>query len=576
MSELQVIPDAGARPPSAGGRGRRPGLVWSIGAVAIAALILLPVVAVLVRLAQPSDGVWDHLAATLLPVYVVNSLALVAGVVSLAVAIGVGAGWLVAAFDFPGRRVFEWALILPMTVPGYVIAIVYFDLLTFAGPVQTALREATGWRRGDYWFPQVASLPGAAVLLALVLYPYVYLLARTAFLRQSRHLMEAARSLGIGPWAAFGRVALPLARPAIAAGAGFVAMETLADYGTVQHLGVPTLTSGIFRTWFAAGSPVAAAQLAALLLGFVAFVLVLERAGRAGRRYATDPGGRAAVIPRRRLGPAGAAAAAAACLVPVALGFLLPVAELARHHLATGDSMWGPRFFTFARNSLVLAGVAAAVILALGLFLAYARRLDGGRAVQAAIQAAGFGYAIPGAVIAVGVLFPLAWADRTLNAILGATLGLTPGLVFTGTIAALLFAYTVRFLAIALSSLEAGLARIPPSFDEAARSLGSGPAGALARVHLPLLRPSILSAAIFVFADVMKELPATLIVRPFNFDTLAVRVFRLAADARVAEASTGALVIVAAGIVPVVLLSRAMNAETPRRRGAPTAGRPGG
>lgn len=572
MSEVQVIPNAAAGPAMAAARGRRPGLLWSVGAVAIAALILLPVAAVLARLAEPSGGVWAHLAATLLPVYITTSLALVAGVVALSVAIGVGAGWLVAAFDFPGRRLFEWALILPMTVPGYVIAIVYFDLLGYAGPVQTALRAATGWGRGDYRLPPVASLPGAAVLMALVLYPYVYLLARTAFLRQSRHLMEAARSLGIGPWAAFGRVALPLARPAIAAGAGFVAMETLADYGTVHHLGVPTLTYGIFRTWFAAGAPVAAAQLAALLLGFVAFVLLLERLARAGRRYATDPGGRAAVIPRRRLGPWAAAAAIVACLVPVVLGFLLPVAELVRQHLAVGDSMWGPRFFAFARNSLVLAAVAAAVILTLGLFLAYARRLDGGRAVQAAIQAAGLGYAIPGAVVAVGVLVPLAWADRALGALFGATFGLDPGLVFTGTIAALLFAYAVRFLAIALASIEAGLARIPPSFDEAARSLGTGPAGTLARVHLPLLRPSLMAAAIFVFADVMKELPATLIVRPFNFDTLAVRVFRLAADARVAEASTGALMIVAAGIVPVVLLSRAMNAGPARPPPPPGGG----
>ncbi len=568
MSKAEpILPSGGARSATVRAPAGSVRRIWSAGAVAIAALIAVPVVSVAARVALPSDGVWAHLAATLLPVYLANSLALLAGVVALATAIGIGAGWLVAGFDFPGRRMFEWALILPMTVPGYVIAIVYFDLLSFAGPVQSWLRATFEWRRGDYWFPPVASLPGAAVLLAFVLYPYVYLLARTAFLRQSRQLMDAARSLGIGPWAAFGRVALPMARPAIAAGAGFVAMETLADYGTVQHLGVPTLTTGIFRTWFAAGSPVAAAQLALLLLGFVAAVLLLERAGRAGRRYAGDPGGRAGLIPRRRLGPLGGALAALACLLPVTLGFLVPLAELLRLHVTVGDSMWGPRFLAFATNSLTLAGVSAAVVLALGLFLAYARRLDGGPAVQAAVQAAGLGYAIPGAVIAVGILAPLAWLDRTLAGALEGATGLSPGLIFTGTIAALVFAYSVRFLAIALSSIEAGLARVPPSFDEAARSLGSGAGGTLVRVHLPLLRPSILSAAIFVFADVMKELPATMILRPFNFDTLAVRVFRLAADARVAEASTGALVIVAAGILPVILLSRAMN-----DRPAPPAG----
>lgn len=558
MADLLITPGAergaGPRP-----GGRRRLSVWSAGALVVAALVALPVAAVLSRLALPSDGAWAHLAETWLATYLTNSLLLAAGVVALATAIGTGAAWLVAAFDFPGRRIFELALILPMTVPGYIIAYVYFDLLSYAGPVQSALRAATGWGRGDYWFFPVASLPGAILLMALVLYPYVYLLARAAFVAQSVHLMEAARGLGHGPVSAFARVALPMARPAIAAGAAFVAMETLADYGTVLHLGVPTLTTGIFRAWFSGGSAVTAAQLAALLLGIVALVVLLEKTARAGRRYAGDSGGRAPVIGRRRLPAWGAGLAMLACAAPVVLGFLVPVAELLRLSVVAGDPMWGPRFFAFARNSLVLAGSAAAIVVALGLFLAYARRLDGGWPVRAAVQIAAFGYAIPGAVIAIGVLMPLGWLDRTLDSLARDAFGLSTGLLLSGTIVGLLFAYTVRFLAIGLSSVEAAMARIPPSLDEAARTLGAGAGRTLLAVHLPLLRPGILSAAILLFADVMKELPATLIVRPFNLDTLAVRVFRLAADGRLGEASTAALTIVAAGILPVALLARAMH-----------------
>ncbi len=532
---------------------------WRAGALALSLMTVVPVAAVLSRMLMPTDGALAHLAATVLPGWLANSLALAAGVGALSAALGVGAAWIVATMEFPGRRAMEWALILPMTMPGYVIAIVYFELLAFAGPVQTALREATGWRRGDYWFPPVASLGGAVVLLSFVLYPYVYILARAAFRAQAAHLIEAARSLGTGPVAAFRKVVLPLARPAIAAGAGFAVMEALADYGAVSHLGVQTLTTGIFRTWYGAGSPAAAAQLAAILLALVVSAVLLERGLRGGRRFAGNPGGRSGTVQRRRLGPGGAALALAACAVPVAVGFLIPVAELVRLHLSVGDSMWGPRFFAFARNSLSLAAGAAVLVVALGLFLAYAQRLDGGRAVQAAVRAAAFGYAVPGAVVAVGLLIALGSADRLIDAAARAAFGLSSGLVFTGTVAALLFAYAVRFLAVALQSVEAGMARIPPRMDDAARSLGHGAAATLWRVHVPILRPSILGAAILVFADVMKELPATLIVRPFNFDTLAVRVFRLAADARVAEAATGALVIVAAGILPVILLSRAMD-----------------
>ena len=531
---------------------------WSIGALIVAALIALPIVAVLAQVFVPSDGAWAHLAATVLPRYLRNSLMLVVLTVALASAMGVGAGWLIAGFDFRGRGVLQWALMLPMTMPGYVIAYVYFDRLAYAGPVQTALREVFGWQRGDYWFPQVASLPGAAVLLALVLYPYIYLLTRAAFATQSLHLIEAARALGHSRRGAFFRVALPMSRPAMVAGASFVAMETLADYGTVQHLGVQTLTTGIFRTWFARGEPVAAAQLAAMLIGFVALALVLERFLRGSRRYVGDPGGRSAAA-RHSLRGWRAALVMGLCAFPILAGFVIPVAELIRLTVVVGDPMWGPRFFAFAGNSLTLAALAAVVLLGLGLFLGYARRMDGGRLVRIVLGVAGIGYAMPGAVIAVGVLLPLSWADTTLDAWMRASFGISTGLLLTGSYVGLIFAYAVRFLSISMNTIDASLQRIPHSLDDAARGLGSGPGRTLFSVHLPLLRGGLLTAAIFIFADVMKELPATLIVRPFNLDTLAIRTYRLASDGRLAEASTSALLLVALGIIPVIVLSRAMD-----------------
>ena len=505
---------------------------WSLGALAVAALIALPIAAVVLQVFRPTEGAWSHLAATVLPLYLSNSLLLVLLSVTMASLVGVGAGWLIAGFEFRGRGVLQWALMLPMTMPGYVIAYVYYEQLAYAGPVQSGLRALFGWGRQDYWFPQIASLPGAALMLSAVLYPYIYLLTRAAFATQSLHLMEAARALGQSPRGAFFRVALPMARPAIVAGAAFVAMETLADFGTVSHLGVQTLTTGIFRTWFGRGQPVAAAQLAALLIGSAA---------------------------RHRLGGWRQAVVMALCAIPILVGFVIPVSDLVRRAILVGDPMWGARFYAFAGNSLMLAGLAALVLLTLGLFLGYARRMDGGPLVRAALGVAGIGYAMPGAVIAVGVLLPLSWADQTLDTWMRASFGISTGLLLTGSYVGLIFAYAVRFLSISLNTIEASLQRIPPSLDDAARGLGSGPARTLLSVHFPLLRGGLLSAAIFIFADVMKELPATLIVRPFNLDTLAIRTYRLASDGRLDEASTSALVIVALGIIPVVLLSRAMD-----------------
>jgi len=559
----------GAAPPAPGVlRPRTGGRNWPLTAatLGVAALVALPILAVLANAFADTGEVWRDMVGAALADYVVNTLVLMAGVGLGAGALGTGAAWLVTMCRFPGRRVLEWALLLPFAVPAYVLAYVYTDLLEFAGPVQTALREAFGWTRHDYWFPQIRSVSGAIVMLVLVLYPYVYILARTAFLNQSVAALEVARTLGHGPWRSFFRVALPMARPGIAAGLALALMETLADFGTVDFFGVRTFTTGIYRTWFMRGSPEAAAQLAGILLVFVIVVLAMERASRGRARFQAGSA-RFVPLPEYALTGVRAALALVACLLPVVLGFLLPAAVLLQLAITRGDPLFGSSFLGLAANSFTVSGLAAALAVVAALILGYGARMSAGSLARPAARFASMGYAIPGSVIAVGVLIPLAWTDNTLDAFMRATFGVSTGLILTGTIAALLFAYLVRFLAVAFNAVDAGLSKVTPSMDGAARTLGHGLWSTLLRVHVPLLRGSLLTGALLVFVDVMKELPATLIVRPFNFDTLAVRVFRLAADERLAEASTAALAIVVVGVLPVILLSHQIRRSRPGARG---------
>jgi iron(III) transport system permease protein len=547
---------------------RRTGLPdrWTVLALALALIVALPVLVVFASVLIPAGEVWAHLVDTVLWDYVVNS-ALLAGGVGLGVlGIGVGAAWLVSMCAFPGRGLFEWLLLLPLAVPTYIIGYTYTDLLQYAGPVQTLLRDTMGWGRADYWFPQIRSLGGAIVVMSLVLYPYVYLLARASFLEQCTCMLDVSRTLGRGPWRSFFEVAVPLARPAIAGGVALALMEALADFGTVQYFGVNTFTTGIYRTWFALGEPVAAAQLAAALMLLILLVLAAERWSRGLRGYQHTDQSR--LRPSFDLRGGWAAAACAACLAPVVLGFGVPVVVLLKMALMRGDALFGGLFVELAWNSLTLATTAAVLTAGLAIVVAYALRLRPTRPMRAAARVAGLGYAIPGAVIAIGVLIPFARFDNALDAWLRAEVGISTGLLLTGTIAGLVFAYLVRFLALALNTVEAGLGKINRNLDDAARTLGRGPGGALIRVHVPLMWGSVLTAVILVFVDVLKELPATLILRPFNFETLAVRVYRFAADERLAEASTAALAIVVVGLIPVILLSRAIanarpGAETP-------------
>jgi iron(III) transport system permease protein len=526
-----------------------------LGAVSIgtAALLAVPVVSVLASIFGGSTEAWQHIASTLLPRYAWNTFLLALGVAAGVVSMGVVAAWLIATYRFPGRGVLEWALVLPLAMPAYVMAYAYTDWLQYAGPVQNALRQLTGWEARDYWFPDVRSMWGAAALLSFALYPYVYIIARTAFAELSRNALEAARLAGYSTREIFLRVAVPLARPAIVAGASLALMETLADFGTVSYFGLEVFTTGIFKAWFSMGDRGAAAQLSACLLLFVALLIALERASRGRAAYHAYAARKAA--PPRELRGFASLAAILLCAAPVFFGFVLPL-------LLLGWLAWQSGAYNAARlpglvaNSFGIAAVTALVAVALGTVMAYSARLTGNRAVAGANRLVSLGYAVPGAVIAVGILAPLGALDNVLAEWLERSFGWRTGLLLTGTIAALVFAYLVRLLAVALQTTEAGLARITPSMADAARSLGATPVQTLRKVHVPLLRPSLATAALLVFVDVLKELPATFALRPFNFDTLAIEAYNLAKDERLAEAAGPSLVIVAVGMLPVILVAR--------------------
>ncbi|WP_231723574.1 MULTISPECIES: iron ABC transporter permease [unclassified Guyparkeria] len=525
--------------------------------ILITALLALPLAVIVASVFWPDKSTWSHLADTVLADYVINSALLAIGVGVGTFFLGTGAAWLLSVCEFPGRRVFEWALLLPLAMPAYIIAYTYTGLLDVAGPVQSGLRALTGWSVGEYPFPEVRSLGGAIVMLTLVLYPYVYMLSRAAFLEQSASALNVARSLGLNPWQMFRRVALPLARPSIVAGLSLAIMETLADYGTVQYFGIPTLTTGIFRTWFGLDDTIAAAQLSALLLTFIFTVIIIERLSRRQARYHHH--GHWQARPSFRLRRGAAALAFVACALPLALGFLVPSLQLLAWSIEVTPRSDLGDFAVLVGRSLGLAGLTAILALLLALFLAYGHRLMPGRLTSSLSRIAGMGYALPGTVIAVGVIIPFAAFDNTLDAFLRERFGVSSGLLLSGTLAALVFAYLVRFLAVSLNTVEAGLGRIRPSMDEAAQSMGSSAGRTLWRVHIPLIRGSLLTAALLVFVDVLKELPATLVLRPFDFNTLAVRAFELASDERLRDAALPALAIVAAGLIPVILVSRSIT-----------------
>ncbi|NEN87499.1 MAG: iron ABC transporter permease [Okeania sp. SIO3H1] len=528
---------------------------WTIFVIAIAALISAPVVFILSSIFSDTGEIWSHLASTVLPRYLLNSFILMVGVGCGVVTIGVGVAWLVTMCRFPGSRIFEWAMLLPLATPAYILAYTYTELLEFYGPVQMWLREVFGWASvSDYWFPEIRSIGGAIALLTLTLYPYVYLLTRVAFLEQSTCTLEASRSLGCNPWRSFYKIALPLARPAIMAGLALALMETLNDFGTVQYFGVETFTTGIYRTWFGMGERVAAAQLAAVLMLFILWLILLELWSRRQAKY-YQTSSQYQKLQQFRLGGMRGIVSFFACLLPVLLGFLLPAGLLLEMTIAESGESFRGKFWNYASHSLILAGVTAVFAVAIALIMAYGVRLNRNLGMRLSTRIAAMGYAVPGSVIAVGILIPIGTVDNIIDSFMRSIFGISTGLLFSGTITALVFAYLVRFMAVAFGAVESSLLKIKPSLDDASRSLGYGPTKTLVKVHAPMMWGGLLTGAMLTFVDVMKELPATMVIRPFNFDTLAVRVYNLASDERLTEAAGPALAIVLVGIIPVILLS---------------------
>ncbi|MEK0083259.1 ABC transporter permease [Benzoatithermus flavus] len=560
---------AADQPASASARIEGPGTRRSLTALAapgagtllaflLCLVVAAPLLALLGFVGQPTQGLWTHLASTVLGEYLRNSALLCLGVGAGTLAVGTGAAWLVTMYRFPGQRVLNWALVLPLAMPGYVLAYAYTDFLQVTGPVQTLLRELTGWGWRDYWFPNIRSLGGAVFVLTAAFYPYVYVLARAGFAEQSQCALEVSRTLGCTPFAAFRRVGLPLARPAIAAGIAFVMMETLADFGAVAYFELRTFTTGIYRAWYALGSPAAAAQLASLLLLLVFAVLALEWSARGRGRFANNT---THIFRKERVELEGwrGWAAFGLCLLPVLVGFVLPAIVLAGMAWSTSDGIGLARLLHLTGNTALLGALASVVVVAMAITGLLAANREGSMVARSLLRTAALGYAVPGAVIGVGIVIALGSFDGAADQLVKAVTGTGTGLILSGTVMALLYAYLVRFFAAGFNPLEAGMAKIAPTLGDAARVLGCAPLAVASRVTLPLLRPSLISALLIVLVDVMKELPATLILRPFNFDTLAVEAFQLATTERLDGAALPSLVIVAVGLVPVVMLCRMLD-----------------
>src|SRR6056297_1390839 len=503
---------------------------------------------------------WREVLSSVLPRYTATTLALAAIVGVSTAVIGSITAWLVTVYRFPGSRWLEVALALPLAFPAYVLAYAYTSLLDHPGPVQTLLREVTGWGPREYWFPEIRSLGGAALMLTIVLYPYVYLLARASFKQQSSNAFLVARTLGRSPFRAFLRVALPMAGPAIAGGALLAVMETIADYGTVAFFNVQTFATGIYQAWFSLGDRAAAAQLSLCLLSFALLLAGLERAQR-GKARTAGRGARFETMERPRLRGLAGWLATAFCLAPVLLGFIVPVVMLTVMAVGSGQNLFDARYLSLTQNSVLLAGVASVLTVIGAILIGFRARTRPDRRSRLMVVGAGLGYAVPGGVIAVGLMVPMAALDNLIDDVMEASFGISTGLLITGSIWLMIVAYMARFMAAALNAYDSGMATVPVHYDAIGRSLGQPGPRLLWRVHLPVARTSVLTALLIVFVDVMKELPATLILHPFNFQTLAVQAHRLASDERLAQAAVPSLVLVGFGLVPVALLCRTLGRD---------------
>lgn len=534
---------------------------WPKTSVLLSLFVLLPVTGLLWAAVGMDENIWQHLFDSVLPNYIVNSLILMTGVCLGVTTVGTCTAWLIANCRFPGHKIFGWMLILPLAMPAYVMAYVYTDFLEYSGPLQTALRLIFSWEnRNEYWFPEIRSHGGAIVLLSLVLYPYVYALARAAFSAQAPSLLEAGRMLGHGPIKVFFSVSLPLARPAIVVGVTLASMETLSDFGTVDYFAVRTLTTGIFDVWFGMENQSGAAQIALVLLTFIILLVWLERTSRKKQKVNTTSRMNSTV--RFELKGWRSALAIICCGLPILFGFLLPAIILAIYSSYSFDLFKYADYLAYTGNTLFLATGSAVLCMMLGIFIGYSQRLSSHWSVKLATRISTIGYAIPGAALAIGLIISFGAMNEIIIPLSDHFSLSAQSFFLSGGVFALFFAYTIRFLAISVGSVESGLEKITPNMDMASRTLGSGPFSTLCRIHIPLLRPALIAGSILVFVDTMKELPATLILRPFNFETLATFVYQYASDELLAECAPAALTIVLAGMLPVILLNAAIDKKT--------------
>lgn len=528
---------------------------WFITTFVVALLLTSPIWLLISVLFEPTNENWAHLVNTVLSEYVLNSLLLMLGVSVGTLFFGVSSAWLVTQYRFFGRDVLQWALLLPFAMPAYIIAYTYTGLLDFGGPVQGYLRTIISPETLNTFFPEIRTLGGAITMMSLVLYPYVYLLARVSFAGKSQSITEVSKTLGAGPVKRFFKIALPIARPAIIVGLTLALMETLADYGTVQYFGVPTFTTGIFRTWAGFDDTTTAAQLSLLLLVFVTTLILLEIWSRKQAKY-FEYSQSSKPSPRSVLTGSKSFWAFFVCLVPVVFGFIVPAGQLLYWSVITADTGFNAEFFTLMWNSFYLAFLVASATVVIALLLVYSKRIQKNKVITSLVKVTTLGYAIPGIVIAIAVLILFTSVDHYIDGLMQYLFNTSTGLLLSGTLSMLVFAYIIRFLSISVQSLDSGLNKIKPSMDDTALTLGASRWKLLFKVHLPLLHTSLITAFILVFVDVLKELPTTLILRPFNFNTLSVRAFEMASDERLVDAGLPALLIVIIGIIPVIILTK--------------------
>ncbi|MFB2681561.1 ABC transporter permease [Shewanella mangrovisoli] len=535
---------------------------WSLTGYAIAALLVLPLFALILQAAQPDEAVFGHLLSTVLPTYISNSLWLILWVSIGSLLLALPCAWLMARCEFVARRYLQWALLLPLAMPAYIVAYVYTDLLDYAGPVQTWLRSVFGWSSPqDYFFPDIRTLGGAACVLSLVLFPYIYLLARTAFMEQSLSLAHASRIMGCSPWQSFWRLSLPMARPALAVGVALVAMETAADFATVNYFAVPTLTTAVYDTWLGYGNLTAAAKLSAIILLVVFSLIGVERFARR-KQQLFQKQSRIQASDLYRLSPMQTLLAIGYCITLLLLAFILPSGILLSYAIDYFEQSWDPVFWQLSVNSLSLALITSSVCCVIALILMFIRRVSPRSSDALPSRLASTGYALPGTVLAIGVLVPLTLLDFAINDVAD-WLGMTgPGLLLTGSTVALVFAFCVRFVAIAIGSVETSYKRISPSLDMVSLTLGQSPRRLLQRVHLPLLTKGLFAGALLVFIESMKELPAALLLRPIGVENLATYVFQFVSDEKLEHGALPAIVIVLVGLVPLIYLNRSLEQDS--------------